>query len=435
MSDFKHQANWLIISHAFNMDGRAASQTITDKIPFLIQKGIRPIVVSGVLGRQDPLLEHYRVLPAGPSGLRFDLRHALKRATPSRFIYRTFLLILGVFLLPLILLERTVFGLQSHASWAITAYLKSRTIVKNNKIQIIYSTGGAYSAHYAALLLKRTTGVKWICELHDPLVSPAHQKSDRNSRFMRRLESAIASNADLVWWFTQGAYSSALQRNPNLYKNGLSIVPGANPPEARFSYKKGIKIHIAHFGSLSQDRNLVQFSTALKKLIKKNPEYKQLISLDVFGTSLDKRSQAFITKEGLNDVVEVHGRLEYCPRTKRSGREQVSEKMQMADILLLIHGTGPGCSEYIPSKVYEYSWINRPTFCISYENSELDQFVLDRGGFVADSQNPEEIELQLTRIIQLWQADVLGSNIRLLPISTELAVETLLRELKTRNVL
>jgi hypothetical protein len=40
------KTRWLILSHAFNMDGRAASQTITDKIPYFLDAGIHPTVFS-----------------------------------------------------------------------------------------------------------------------------------------------------------------------------------------------------------------------------------------------------------------------------------------------------------------------------------------------------------------------------------------------------
>ena len=53
---------WLILSHAFNMDGRAASQTITDKIPRLRERGINPVVISAITGRKDTEIEHHQVL-------------------------------------------------------------------------------------------------------------------------------------------------------------------------------------------------------------------------------------------------------------------------------------------------------------------------------------------------------------------------------------
>ena len=76
--------SWLILSHAFNMDGRAASHTITDKIPHLISQGIEPIVLSAVTGRHDEVVEHHQLLPVSPAGLRFDIRYILRRHISSK---------------------------------------------------------------------------------------------------------------------------------------------------------------------------------------------------------------------------------------------------------------------------------------------------------------------------------------------------------------
>ena len=68
------QQRWLILTHAFNMDGRAASLTITDKIPYLLEAGIEPIVFSAITGIKDQRFPHYQFLAWGPSGFRFDFR-------------------------------------------------------------------------------------------------------------------------------------------------------------------------------------------------------------------------------------------------------------------------------------------------------------------------------------------------------------------------
>ena len=67
--------NWLILSHAFNMDGRAASQTITDKVPYLIDAGIRLHVLSAITGIKDTRFPHQQLIAWGPSAFRFDFRH------------------------------------------------------------------------------------------------------------------------------------------------------------------------------------------------------------------------------------------------------------------------------------------------------------------------------------------------------------------------
>src|SRR5689334_11082693 len=97
---------WLLLSNAFNMDGRAASQTITDKIPFLLQHGIVPIVVSAQTGAKDAVVEHYQVPAIAPSGLKFDLRHILKKHIRNRFCYRLVKDLANILILPLYVLEK-----------------------------------------------------------------------------------------------------------------------------------------------------------------------------------------------------------------------------------------------------------------------------------------------------------------------------------------
>jgi hypothetical protein len=56
-----YKQRWLVLAHAFNMDGRAASQTITDKLPHLEKAGIELVILSGVSGRHDAHFEHHQL--------------------------------------------------------------------------------------------------------------------------------------------------------------------------------------------------------------------------------------------------------------------------------------------------------------------------------------------------------------------------------------
>jgi len=70
-----NRKRWLILSHAFNMDGRAASQTITDKIPHFIEAGIKLTVFNSITGIKDTRFPHHQFLAWGPAAFRFDFRH------------------------------------------------------------------------------------------------------------------------------------------------------------------------------------------------------------------------------------------------------------------------------------------------------------------------------------------------------------------------
>ena len=395
---------WLILSHGFNMDGRAASQTITDKMPFLLEHGIDPVVLSAITGTRDSRFRHMQILPWGGAGLRFDLRHLLRRHIGQGVLYRLTMFLLSLVLAPFILLEKILLGLQSQWSWSLPATLRSLLVIRRERPRVLYTTGGAYSAHLAGYWLKRLTGISWIAEIHDPMVTPGRTPSTRDQRFMARLEGKICRHADMVWWFTEGALSSARARHPELGERGHCLLPGATPPMVTTAYQPGEKLVFAHFGSISDSRSLAPFFNALSNFLAKHPAARQKLQVEVYGGELDRDSRDAVQQRGLQDIVRGFGRLEYSPETGLSGRERVVIRMQEADCLLLLHGAIPECSEYIPSKLYEYFWARRPILALTHRNPQMDQMILDHGGLVAPTLDEAAIEACITRTFDAWTA-------------------------------
>ena len=112
---------WLIVSHSFNQDGQASSLTVTDKIPYLLDRKIQIAVLSGVMGTRDTRFPHFQLFPWGPAGLGFDLRQLMRQHWGRNWQYKLVSFFLSLFLLPFVLIERLLFGLQSQASWALPA--------------------------------------------------------------------------------------------------------------------------------------------------------------------------------------------------------------------------------------------------------------------------------------------------------------------------
>jgi hypothetical protein len=197
------ETEWLVLSHAFNMDGRAASQTITDKIPHLRALGVRPIVISAVTGEHDRAIEHHQLLPASPVGLRFDMRHALRRHLRNKAAYNVAIGTATLLMLPFYLLEKLFVRLETQWSWFLPAYLRGAKLARERRPALIYSTGGANSAHWAGYLLAQRFGLPWVAEVHDPMVVTGAGKSRMASRFARWLEGRISTRADVAIWFTE----------------------------------------------------------------------------------------------------------------------------------------------------------------------------------------------------------------------------------------
>ncbi len=405
------EQTWLVLSHAFNMDGRAASHTITDKITHLRALGVRPIVLSAITGARDTEVEHHQLLPASPVGLRFDLRHVLKRRLSSRWAYNAVLGGATLVMLPFYALEKVFVRLETQWSWFLPAYLRGAKIIRER--------------HPALYLLAKRFGLPWIAEVHDPMVVEGAGKSRMASRFARWLEGRVCARADVAIWFTDEALAHAKARHPELGARGHSLIPGADEPVFhRAPYARGDKLVIGHFGSLAPTRNLAIFLQALARVLGDSPQLRDKVRVHLYGGGVDA-----ISRQAMRalppGVVQSFGRLESDPVSGESGRERVLKRMNAADCLLLLHGTEDYCAEYIPSKLYEYLWTQRPILALVWHNPQMKKMLEDMGHWAVNAVDTPAIERALHELIGHWQRGALPDSGRPSPYSVQAAVREL----------
>ena len=425
------------------MDGRASSQTITDKIPYFLEAGVKPIVLSAITGAKDARFPHRQFLAWGPAAFRFDFRHWIANQYGRGFIYKLLTRTVSILLAPFIGLERFCLGYSSQWSWAMPAFIHGWRLIRQGKVDLIFSTGGAWSAHLAGLWLKKKTGLPWIAEIHDPLVirkTPNDQgfekPNNRDAQFRKYLEKQICKHADLVWWFTDGALHYAKVRNTNLNTprsaRGIVVIPGAEPPVSKTEkslHAYGNKLNLCHFGSLAKDRSLSTVVRAIFILLKKYPEARDQIEVHAYGAPLDELSKDVIRSFDGGDLLIAHGRLEKDPKSGKSGRERVIEKMQLADVLILLHGNDEWCAEYIPSKYYEYLWTGRPIWAITHRNPQLDGMIEERNSYLSHDGDSAGIDMALEKIWLDWKSQQLIKP-KLMPIGVDQAAYTILSEVQ-----
>jgi hypothetical protein len=286
----------------------------------------------------------------------------------------------------------------------LPAAARGAALIRRGEVDLVYSTGGVFSAHLAGLWLKRRTGCRWIAEVHDPLVFPGSKLKSRHERFLARLEGHICREADLAWWFTDGALDAARERHPDLGARGIMVLPGAEPPVVHTDYRRGDRCVLGHFGSLSPTRSFAPTLRALAALLARRPELRDVLRVEVYGSALDPVAVQLLDSLALGDVVTPFGRLEFDPASGLSGRTRVMQRMQQVDALLMLHGDTAECPQYIPSKLYEYFWARRPVLALTHHNPQLDALVIAHGGWVAPSTNAPAVEAALEAVVERWRA-------------------------------
>jgi hypothetical protein len=148
-----------------------------------------------------------------------------------------------------------------------------------------------------------------------------------------------------------------------------------------------------------------------------------------YGAQLDSLSISAIKDLGFSEVLSAHGRLEKDPITGKSGRERVVEKMQEADVLILLHGNDEWCAEYIPSKFYEYLWAGRPIWGVTHRNPQLDEMLQERNAYLSHQNDEEGISMALEKIWLDWRERQLTSPTGS-PIGVKQAVFKILSEVQ-----
>ncbi len=418
---------WLILAYLFNIDGKAASQTITDRIPLLLAEGVAPIVLSGPIGEKDTRFLHRRIFSCMPSGLQYELRFLLKKKDMNRWLREVLKGLVTVVFLPLYLIERIVIHLDTHWSWGISGAVSGFFYVFRYRPDVIYSTAGPSSTHLAAYLLHKISGIPWIAEIHDPLVyDNEKRKWHQRYIFNNWLEKKICTHAASVIYFTEHAMGSAERRHP-IQGEKVVLRPGADPPATPgIEYRRRQTVHFGHFGSLATTRNLKHLIEAFHLLFKEHPDLRQQVVLDIYGSGLDDVSRKALAMFPLVPALREHGRLEYDGATGKSGRQQVLEAMKLCDVLVILHGSGLISEEYVPSKVYEYLLTGRPVLALTPPTSELGRIVLECGHLVVDPDDAGAIKDALAEFVGQWEKSALGGTYQESPYTIKNTVNNLL---------
>lgn len=418
---------WFILAHCFNMDGRAASQTITDRLPYLTKKGVKFVVLSAPTGIKDISFPHYQVISPAPSGIRFEMRFIIKNKVKNKTAQNILKALSAVLCLPFYALEKVFLQFDSQWSWFFSAALKGSLIIRKHQPALLYSTAGPPSTHLTAYILHKLHGIPWMAELHDPLILDDQHPKWHKYYYNRLVERVVCHNAAIVVYFTSRALENANRRH-RIRNRSLVVRPGANPPNFQeVRYQKREMMHFGHFGSLDKTRNLAVFIRALHDLIEEEPELQYRLRIDIYGCELDASSRRALHDYPLGEVLVQHGRLEHDPQTGKTGRQQVMEAMRITDILLLLHGgEGSVSREYIPSKLYEYLLTGRPILGLVEKGTELEGFLRDNQHLSVAQDDLMEVKKTLKAYIDKWRATGLEDRQMVSPFTVEATVNALI---------
>lgn len=404
----------LVFSYFANMDGMACSHHIDDRLGVLKDQGAGVTLLSTIFVGKSDRARHLRVPSLSGSGLRFEVRQYLKRDKRPRWVSKTLETVILLPVFPFYFVEKLLFNVDTTWLWFPLAFWRGLFHCLRHRPDFIYSTGGPISAHLAAALTSRCTGITWVSEFQDPLLHSYCARSSLERRLTEWAERIICQKASKVVFLTERARAIAAART-ELGDRGAVIYPGATPVADYADYQPQESLSFVHFGSLGGCRNLVSFLKALCLVFEEQPELSKTIRLTLYGN---------FGSDIANDLAS----FPYPWAIEAKGlvpRQQSTGVMQKSDILLLVQGIDDVSRETIPSKAYEYFHAQRPVLGLLYRNEELRNMMLGLGHLPVEADDVTQIKDGILSMAQKWRSGE-TVQVRQSPFTVTAAVEKLL---------
>ncbi|MFB6343388.1 glycosyltransferase family 4 protein [Saccharicrinis sp. FJH62] len=282
-------------------------------------------------------------------------------------------------------------------------------MLKEQKVDVIVSTGPPHSMHIIAEKVSKRTKIPWIADFRDPWTDIDFYDKLRLSgwadRMHHKLQLKVLKNADEVVIVGRN-WAKGLQRH---YSRKIEVITNgydkADITTKHVKYPE--KFSIVHVGSINADRNHSFFWASLEYCIENVDGFSEDFELMLVGKN-DVSVTLDIRKYGLSKHVNF---ISYIPHNEVIAAEQ------KAAVLYLPLNNTPNAKGILTGKFFEYLASGRPIFAIGPVDGDLAHILNETGaGTISDFDDQEGMKKNLITFYKAFKNKSLtckSENIRI----------------------
>ena len=255
--------------------------------------------------------------------------------------------------------------------------------LKNNKVDVVITTGPPHSLHLIGMELKKRFPIKWISDFRDPWsdIDYFHQLplTEKTIQKHKELEKKVLQQSDavIVIGKTMKEKFDKFNRNIHVISNGFDGDIAASEKEL------DKKFSITHIGLMNADRNPKILWKALSEIMNENSEFTKDLEIKFIGEVADEVKKYVADHK----LVENTKYITYVPHQK------VIVYQTMTQVLLLAVNNVPSAKGIITGKIFEYLQAKRPIIAIAPLNGDLAEIInKTNAGFVVEFEDKENLK-------------------------------------------
>lgn len=285
--------------------------------------------------------------------------------------------------------------------------------LKENKIDVVVTSGPPHSLHLIGLNLKKKfPTLKWIADFRDPWTEISyykHLKLTKNSdKKHRQLESDVFKNADIT---LATSYTDA----ENFRKNGANAFCITNGFDESDSSGNAIdsdtetfrpsntsaKFTLSYIGVLEQLRNPENLWKALDELVKNRKEFAENFTLKFVGR-IDDKILNLIESSSLKDHIQNLGYLSH---------DKAIDEMATSSLLLITNFPNDSSKGIIPGKIFEYLATGKQIISFGPSEADVSKILKEtHAGKHFSYEDSESVKSFIMEKFDLWKNGHLETN-------------------------
>jgi glycosyltransferase involved in cell wall biosynthesis len=286
--------------------------------------------------------------------------------------------------------------------WLPFALLKGSALNKENRYELIISSGFPFTCHILGYILKKLNGdIPWIVDYGDPWIdNPILPMPKWRTYTDKKIESRILKSARRLIVTTQETKEHYLSLYPFLTNENINVISQGYSPEdyEEIPPETTNKFRIVHTGKFYNANEPIIFFHSLK-------EIKQIwkdLEIVITSNLVNDESKRYAENSGLSEIVRFIG---FVPH-------QRAIALQKGASLLLLIGHRGGIQ--VPGKIFEYIAAKRPILAIKNDEADLASKIVEKHqrGIVV-TNDPQAIKDSLIHFHKLWKNKKLESNFNL----------------------
>lgn len=293
--------------------------------------------------------------------------------------------------------------------WIPFAVLKGLSIIRKERINVIYATGDPWSDFLIAFFLNLLTGRSFIMDMRDPWTLNPNRDWDRLQKRGENLwEKVCISAASKVINVTEQATEWYIEKYPIYRKKFVYIPQGFDTADFEnvTDERENNKFIISCTSAYKKSTNPENFLQAVKYTIDNFNNIKHEIQINFMGMDVFLTGQ-ILQKYGLNNIVKL---IPY------GSHFQSIQLLLSSDVLLLIKNRNPNLKHRSKAinaaKIFEYIAAKKPILAVVPPESEVAKIVRStKAGIIVDTENVTAISETIYKLYLQHKKGVMGVKI------------------------